>query len=59
MGGVGRILGTVLGTLVLYTVQSGLLMINVSPDWKAIVVAILIAGAVAVQGFKFTSKRSK
>ncbi|MEY4000654.1 MAG: hypothetical protein RLZZ626_1009 [Actinomycetota bacterium] len=59
MGGVGRILGTVLGTLVLYTVQSGLLMINVSPDWKQIVVAILIAGAVAVQGFKFTSKRSK
>jgi ribose transport system permease protein len=49
MGGVGRIIGTVLGTLILYTVQSGLLMVGVSADWKQIVVAILIAAAVAVQ----------
>ncbi len=49
MGGVGRMWGTVIGTLILITVQSGLLMIGVATDWKQIVVAVLIAGAVAVQ----------
>ena len=49
MGGVGRIIGTVLGTLILFTVQSGLIMIGVAPDWKKIVVAVLIATAVAAQ----------
>lgn len=52
MGGVGRIVGVVLGTLVLFTVQSGLLMVKVvtvSPSLKQVIVAILIAAAVAVQ----------
>ena len=49
MGGVGRIWGTVLGTLILFTVQSGLIMIGVAPDWKKVVVAVLIAAAVAAQ----------
>ena len=49
MGGIGRMWGTVFGTLILITVQSGLLMIGVATDWKQIVVAVLIAGAVAVQ----------
>jgi ribose transport system permease protein len=49
MGGIGRMWGTALGTLILFTVQSGLLMTGVAPDWKQIVVAILIAAAVAVQ----------
>ncbi len=49
MGGIGRMWGTVIGTLILITVQSGLLMIGVATDWKQIVVAVLIAGAVAVQ----------
>jgi ribose transport system permease protein len=48
-GGVGRILGTVLGALILFTVQSGLIMIGVAPDWKKVVVAVLIAAAVAAQ----------
>jgi ribose transport system permease protein len=52
MGGVGRIVGVALGTLVLFTVQSGLLMVKVvtvSPSLKQVIVAILIAAAVAVQ----------
>ncbi len=49
MGGVGRILGTVLGALILFTVQSGLIMAGVAPDWKKVVVAVLIAAAVAAQ----------
>ena len=51
MGGVGRIIGTVLGTLILFTVQSGLIMAGVAPDWKKVVVAVLIAVAVAAQTF--------
>lgn len=49
MGGVGRIWGTILGALILFTVQSGLIMVGVAPDWKKVVVAVLIAAAVAVQ----------
>ena len=49
MGGIGRIWGTVLGALILFTVQSGLIMVGVAPDWKKVVVAILIAAAVAAQ----------
>lgn len=51
MGGIGRVWGTVLGTLILFTVQSGLIMAGVAPDWKKVVVAILIAVAVAAQTF--------
>ncbi len=49
MGGIGRIWGVVLGALILFTVQSGLIMIGVAPDWKKVVVAVLIAAAVAAQ----------
>ncbi|TFD64334.1 ABC transporter permease [Cryobacterium ruanii] len=49
MGGVGRIMGTILGALILFTVQSGLIMVGVAPDWKKVVVAVLIAAAVAAQ----------
>ena len=49
MGGIGRMWGTVLGTLILFTVQSGLIMAGVAPDWKKVVVAVLIAAAVAAQ----------
>jgi ribose transport system permease protein len=51
-GGVGRISGTVLGALILTTTTSGLIIIGVAPDWKQVVVAILIAAAVLLQGAK-------
>ena len=51
-GGVGRISGTVLGALILTTTTSGLIIIGVAPDWKQVVVAILIAAAVLLQGTK-------
>jgi ribose transport system permease protein len=60
MGGVGRIVGVALGTLVLFTVQSGLLMmqvITVSPDLKQVIVAILIAAAVAVQTLRKSNRK--
>jgi ribose transport system permease protein len=60
MGGVGRIIGVALGTLVLFTVQSGLLMVRVvqvSPDLKQVIVAILIAAAVAVQTLQKSGRK--
>lgn len=56
-GGVGRIWGTILGALILFTVQSGLIMVGVAPDWKKVVVAILIAAAVAAQALRGKSGR--
>jgi ribose transport system permease protein len=60
MGGVGRIIGIALGTLVLFTVQSGLLMvkvITVSPSLKQVIVALLIVAAVAVQAFQKPARK--
>jgi ribose transport system permease protein len=60
MGGVGRIVGIALGTLVLFTVQSGLLMvkvITVSPSLKQVIVALLIVAAVAVQGIQKPARK--
>jgi ribose transport system permease protein len=51
-GGVGRMMGTVLGSLILVTVTSGLIIIGVAANWNQVVVAILIALAVFVQGMK-------
>jgi ribose transport system permease protein len=55
-GGVGRMSGTVLGSLILTTVTSGLIIIGVAPNWNQVVVAILIAGAVFIQGFRTWTK---
>jgi ribose transport system permease protein len=59
MGGSGKIIGTVLGAFLLYEVQSGLLMVGMDPNWKQVIVAIMIAGAVGVQGFNFSQRRNK
>jgi ribose transport system permease protein len=48
-GGVGRMTGTVIGSLILVTVTSGLIVANIDPNWNQVVVAILIAAAVAIQ----------
>ncbi len=57
MGGVGRMIGTALGALILFTVQSGLIMAGVAPDWKKVVVAVLIAAAVAAQAIRPENRR--
>ncbi len=48
-GGVGRMGGTVLGSLILTSVTSGLVISNIDPNWNQVVVAILIAAAVTLQ----------
>ena len=55
-GGVGKITGTVLGSLILTTVTSGLIIIGVAPNWKQVVVALLIAAAVFSQGLRNWTK---
>ncbi len=57
-GGVGRITGTMLGSLILTTITSGLIIIGVEPNWKQVVVAVLIAVAVFAQGLRFTNRRN-
>ena len=58
-GGEGRISGTVLGALILTTVTSGLIIINVAANWKQVVVAILIAAAVLLQQARTKGSSSK
>ena len=55
-GGVGVLVGTVLGALILTTITSGLIIIGVAPDWKQVVVAALIAFAVLAQSLRLTNR---
>lgn len=57
-GGVGRMTGTILGSLILATVTSGLIIIGVEPNWKQVVVAVLIAAAVSLQALRSKGKTS-
>jgi ribose transport system permease protein len=57
-GGIGRISGTIIGALILTTVTSGLIIIGVAPNWKQVVVALLIAVAVTIQGFRRNESRA-
>ena len=58
-GGVGKLLGTALGSLILVTVTSGLIIIGVAANWNQVVVAILIAAAVFSQGIRTLGKKNK
>jgi ribose transport system permease protein len=58
-GGVGKLLGTALGSLILVTVTSGLIIIGVAANWNQVVVAILIAAAVFSQGLRTLGKKNK
>jgi ribose transport system permease protein len=57
-GGVGRMSGTILGSLILATVTSGLIIIGVEPNWKQVVVAMLIAAAVSLQALRSKGRTS-
>jgi ribose transport system permease protein len=50
MGGVGRLGGVALGSLITMSVLSGLILVGVEPNAQQIVVGVIIAAAVAVQG---------
>lgn len=57
-GGVGRMTGTVLGSLILATVTSGLIIVGVQPNWKQVVVAVLIAVAASLQALRLKGSKS-
>lgn len=56
-GGIGRLSGTVIGAFILTTVTSGLIIVGVNPNWKDVVVAILIATAVATQALRLSVRK--
>jgi ribose transport system permease protein len=51
-GGVGRLSGTVLGTLIITVVTSGLIISNVQANWDQVAVALLIAAAATMQALR-------
>ena len=56
-GGVGRMSGVVIGSLILAVVPSGLIIIGIQPNWKQVVIAFLIAAAVSLQALRTSSSR--
>jgi ribose transport system permease protein len=47
-GGEGRVIGTVIGALILAVLQSGLIMINVKTFYQYVVVGIIVILAVLI-----------
>jgi ribose/xylose/arabinose/galactoside ABC-type transport system permease subunit len=45
-GGVGGVVGTLIGTLLIGVLNNGLVILNVSPYWQPIVVAIILVASV-------------
>lgn len=45
-GGIGGVIGTLIGTLLIGVLNNGLVILNVSPYWQPIVVAIILVASV-------------
>lgn len=45
-GGVGGVIGTLIGTLLIGVLNNGLVILNVSPYWQPIVIAIILVASV-------------
>jgi len=56
-GGSGRMSGTLLGALITTSVLSGLILVGVAPNWQQVVIGVLIALAVGVQGINVARAR--
>jgi ribose transport system permease protein len=57
-GGIGTMVGSMLGSLVLGVVLSGLVIAGVEPYWQAVVTGLLIAAAVGVQHVTGASRQA-
>lgn len=57
-GGVGKLTASALGALLLSSIYSGLVIINVPPDWKKFVVGGLIALAATLQALRSSGRKS-
>ena len=47
-GGSGRILGTVVGVLLIATLQNVLILAGISSFWQTVVIGVVIIGSVAL-----------
>ena len=56
-GGFGRMTGTILGALILTVVYSGLIQLNVDPNWIPVAVACFVAAAASLQALRPSSRR--
>jgi ribose transport system permease protein len=56
-GGVARMSGTILGTLIINTVTSGLIISNIQANWDQVAVALLIALAATMQALRPARRR--
>ena len=50
-GGEGTIIGTIIGSLIIATIQYGLVVLGVSPFWQYVAVGIVVILAVIVDQF--------
>lgn len=55
-GGVGSIMGTIIGALIMSVLQNGMVLMNVSPYWQNIVVGIIIVATVGFDQYRRNSK---
>ena len=51
-GGSGKIIGTVIGALIIAIIQFGIVFINIKPFWQFVVVGVVIIIAVVVDQSK-------
>lgn len=56
MGGEGRILGTVVGTLIIAFIRNGLNLLGIPPDWQLLAIGAMIVLAVMID---YLGKRSE
>jgi|ETNmetMinimDraft_35_1059890.scaffolds.fasta_scaffold45365_2 ribose/xylose/arabinose/galactoside ABC-type transport system permease subunit len=51
LGGEGRIIGTVIGTLIIVSMRNGLNLLGISPDWQLIGIGVIIVLAILFDYF--------
>ncbi|KPU55492.1 branched-chain amino acid transport system / permease component family protein [Pseudomonas fluorescens] len=57
-GGIGTIIGTLIGALIIATLSNGLILLGVSDIWQYIIKGVVIIGAVALDRFRQTGART-
>ncbi|WP_237884493.1 ABC transporter permease subunit [Pseudomonas sp. PGPR40] len=57
-GGVGTIIGTLIGALIIATLSNGLILLGVSDIWQYIIKGVVIIGAVALDRFRQSGART-